>query len=413
MAAVAAALLCFARYGEGDLNAAEEARAEAAAVVDRLSDAAVAARLEALHYLGFAEFFCERYDEAIRHLRRGIGVAHGSGQGQLLIPMLVGLAHALEVRGRLRDALDTAEAAVEAARLAGNPQFTSWALVAEGWNAAMTGDLGHAHAAAEEAVDLLRGLDESVLTLGAHAHAAAIFLESGDSGRCLEEARRAGAPDLARVEPGRRAWLAAVLARAELARGSEAGAQRWLERAEAALHGVELPLARSSVLYAHALLALERDDAAAAARLADRAARVAEKVGADLQAARSHALAGQALARAGDDDAAVHALARAETELTACGAHRFRDEAARELRRLGQRTSARQRRSPGGGQLGRLSGRQREIAELVALGRSNREIASELFLSEKTVEGHLSNVFAKLGVSSRAAVAAAIARDTT
>ena len=81
MAAVAAALLCFARYGEGDLNAAEEARAEAAAVVDRLPDAAVAVRLEALYYLGFAEFFCEHYDEAIRHLRRGIGVAHAIRPG--------------------------------------------------------------------------------------------------------------------------------------------------------------------------------------------------------------------------------------------------------------------------------------------------------------------------------------------
>jgi DNA-binding NarL/FixJ family response regulator len=282
--------------------------------------------------------------------------------------------------------------------------------VAEGWSAAMTGDLTRAHDAAEEAVDLLRGLDESVLTLGAHAHTAAIFLEAEDSGRCLEEARRAGAPDLARVEPGRRAWLAAVLARAELARGSDDGAQRWLERAERELHGLELPLARSSVLHAQALLALERDDAVAAAQLAERAAVVAETVGASLQAARSQALAGRALAGAGDDDAAVRTLARAEAELTACGAHRFRDEAARELRRLGRRPSARQRRATGSGRLGRLSGRQREIAELVALGRSNREIAAELFLAEKTVEGHLSNVFEKLGVSSRAAVAAAIAR---
>jgi DNA-binding CsgD family transcriptional regulator len=411
MTAIAAGLLCFARYGQGDLDAAAEARAEATAAVDGLPDEVVATSLEALHYLGFAEFFCEQYDEAIRHLRRGISVARASGQGQLLVPMLVGLAHGLEVRGRLRDALDTAEAAVEAARLAGNRQFTSWALVAEGWSAAMTGDRGHAHAAAEEAVELLDGLDESVLTLAAHAHTAAIFLEAGDGRRCIEEARRAGAPDLVRVEPGRRAWLAAVLARAELARGSEAGAEMWLARAERALHGLELPLSRSCVLHAQALLALEQGEAPAAALLAERAVQQAEAVGADLQSARSRALAGQAHARAGDHEAAVDALARAEAELSACGAHRFRDEAARELRRLGRRTSARQRRSSGAGQLGRLSGRQREIAELVALGRSNREIAEELFLAEKTVEGHLSNIFAKLEVSSRAALAAAVARD--
>jgi DNA-binding NarL/FixJ family response regulator len=71
---------------------------------------------------------------------------------------------------------------------------------------------------------------------------------------------------------------------------------------------------------------------------------------------------------------------------------------------------ARQRRSTSGEDLERLSGREREVAELVALGRTNREIAAELFLSEKTVEGHLTNVFAKLGVTSRAAVAGVVGR---
>ena len=50
------------------------------------------------------------------------------------------------------------------------------------------------------------------------------------------------------------------------------------------------------------------------------------------------------------------------------------------------------------------------MTELVAAGRTNRQIAGELFLSEKTVEGYLANVFAKLEVSGRAAVAAAAAR---
>ena len=57
-----------------------------------------------------------------------------------------------------------------------------------------------------------------------------------------------------------------------------------------------------------------------------------------------------------------------------------------------------------------LSGRELEIADRVALGRTNREIADQLFLSQKTVEGHLTSVFAKLGVSSRAEVAEAVGR---
>ena len=51
------------------------------------------------------------------------------------------------------------------------------------------------------------------------------------------------------------------------------------------------------------------------------------------------------------------------------------------------------------------------MADLVAQGHTNREIAGELFLSEKTVESHMSRLFAKLGVSSRAAVAEAVGRE--
>jgi DNA-binding NarL/FixJ family response regulator len=58
---------------------------------------------------------------------------------------------------------------------------------------------------------------------------------------------------------------------------------------------------------------------------------------------------------------------------------------------------------------GALSPRELEIAELVTVGKTNRQIAAELFLSEKTVETHLSHVFAKLGISSRAAVAGELA----
>ena len=73
--------------------------------------------------------------------------------------------------------------------------------------------------------------------------------------------------------------------------------------------------------------------------------------------------------------------------------------------------SARPRRQDGRRTLSHLSRREREIAEHVALGRTNREIASRLFLAEKTVEGHLANVFTKLGVTSRAEVAEAVGRS--
>jgi DNA-binding CsgD family transcriptional regulator len=406
---LAAGLRCFAEYGLGGAGAAEAARERSAGLLDALPDEALALRIEAPYYLGFAEYFCERYDDAIRHLRRGIGVSRASGQGQFVVPMMVGLAHALETRGRLAEAAETAEAAVEAARLAGNRQVIGFALVAESWTAAALGDVERARTAGDEAVALLDGLDESVLTRATHAHIGVMWMDIGEVERCIEQLHAAGAPELPLIEPGRRAWLYTVLARAALARGDRDGAEGWAARSEATVGGLGLPLAEAWLLHARATIALDGGDADEAVAAALRAADVAASVHAPLPAARCRTLAGIALSASGRRDDAVRELTRAEGELAALGAARYRDEAARELRRLGRRVSARQRRTVGQG-LGALSGREREIADLVAAGRTNREIGAELFLSEKTIEGHLTRVFAKLGVTSRAALAEVVGR---
>jgi DNA-binding NarL/FixJ family response regulator len=408
--AMTSALACFAEYGRGDTDAAEAARAEAAAALDAMDDGQLAGRLEAPYFLGFAEFLCERYDDVIRHTERALAVSRATGQGQFVVPMMVGLAHALETRGRLDEALDTVEGAVEAARLSGNRQVLSWALVGEGWVAAVTGDLERGTRSAEEAVALVAELAPSILTYATHALAALVFVEAGDVERSLAEAAAAGAPEFAGVERGRAAWVLSVMARAELLRGDPAAARARLDRAHELLAGMTLPLMASTVAHAEALLALDAGDAARAVEVAADAAALADRVGAVAHAARMRALGGQALARADDRAGALELLKRAEAELAACGAERLRAEAARELRRLGVRVAGRQRRGGGEG-LDALSGREREIAELVALGRTNREIAGELFVSEKTVEGHLRNVFGKLGVSARAAVAEAVGRE--
>jgi len=76
------------------------------------------------------------------------------------------------------------------------------------------------------------------------------------------------------------------------------------------------------------------------------------------------------------------------------------DAARALLRSLGAAT----RTGPGGS--GALTGREVEVLRLVATGLSNQEIATALVISEHTVRRHLQNIFAKIGVPSRAAATA-------
>ena len=54
---------------------------------------------------------------------------------------------------------------------------------------------------------------------------------------------------------------------------------------------------------------------------------------------------------------------------------------------------------------GGLTAREREVAILIAQGRTNGEIAAHLVVSERTVESHVSNILGKLGFTSRAQIA--------
>lgn len=126
-----------------------------------------------------------------------------------------------------------------------------------------------------------------------------------------------------------------------------------------------------------------------------------------VEAARSSLVLGRALAASGDAGQAVRTLSRAEADFATVAACRERDLAARELRALGVQPPRRSRTArPRTGNPDRLSGRERQVAELVAAGRTNRQIAAQLHITENTVETHLRRIFAKLEVSSRAAVAA-------
>jgi DNA-binding NarL/FixJ family response regulator len=200
-----------------------------------------------------------------------------------------------------------------------------------------------------------------------------------------------------------------VLVESDIAAGDLAAARVHAERAAALAPGTGMAGPRAAAGRALALVALAEGDAARAAALALVAAEDAIAAGAALEAARDRLLAGRALLDT-DRDAALALLAEAGEQAARCGAPRVEAEARQALRQAGVRVGSGGARAPGTGGIDALSARELEIAALVADGLTNREIAARLFLSEKTVESHLTRVFQKLGVRSRAQVAAAVAR---
>ena len=120
-----------------------------------------------------------------------------------------------------------------------------------------------------------------------------------------------------------------------------------------------------------------------------RAWRLWHDLGAPYDAARVRLLAAEACARLGDTDGAEMELDAARSALHDLGAH-AEPRRPRSVRR-DEPT---------------LTTRETEVLVHVARGLTNREVAAQLFISEKTVARHLSNVFAKLGLASRAAATA-------
>jgi DNA-binding NarL/FixJ family response regulator len=202
---------------------------------------------------------------------------------------------------------------------------------------------------------------------------------------------------------------ALATAYADLGRDREAARVAAVAGEHAAALG--LPMATAWAERAAATVALHAGDARAAAARALVSAAAAEQVGAVVEGALSRALAGRALAAAGEQERATSELARAAATFEACGALPHRDAAEQELRRLGHRVHRRTRPGDAGAVgLATLTECELQIARLVVDRRTNPEIASELFLSVKTVETHLRNIFRKLDVSSRVELARAVER---
>jgi DNA-binding NarL/FixJ family response regulator len=410
--AAAAALLGLSCYELARHVEASEHVSEAMELVDGLSDDQIAMRVDACHWLGWCEHLIDHYEDSIRHLERGIEISRKTGQGHVLAPMTIGLVIANAWQGRLPEAARRTEEAIEIAHLAGSHQLMAWAETMHCWVAGRRGELAEAIAAGREAVRIGEQVAKGPYTVVAACWLADALIESGApaEGRDALVAAVEG-PELPGVEHAFRSCIYEVLTRAELALDQFDDAAEWARRAEAAVESLELPGRESFALRALAEVALAEGRADDAAALALEGARKAG-TGYRVDSARARVVAGRSLAAAGDRDRALAELESARAELEACGAARYRDQAVRELRRLGERVGRGGRRGRGETGVEALSGREREVAELVAERLTNREIAERLVLSERTVERHLSRIFQKLDVSSRVEVAREIERGS-
>jgi DNA-binding NarL/FixJ family response regulator len=141
---------------------------------------------------------------------------------------------------------------------------------------------------------------------------------------------------------------------------------------------------------ARGAIELARGDAAAALPALRQARATWQALGAPYEEARSCELLGLACRMLGDVDSATLELEAARATFEELGA-------ATDLARVESLLSGRSRDRHG------LTPRELEVLRLVAAGRTNKEIADELVVSARTVDRHVSNIFAKLGVPSRAA----------
>lgn len=228
---------------------------------------------------------------------------------------------------------------------------------------------------------------------------------------CLDRGEPAGARDraeqyLREASPHAGTLRAAgleLLVRAETALGHGENAAQALQELAAVAALVATGPLRAAAAFAAGTVAAAAGELERARTAFEDATRLYHRSGAPFEAARARFELARVLGDLGRIDDAVREARAAATSLRRIGAARETERADALPAELGGRPAA--AASP-------LTGRECEVLRLVAEGRTNREIAQRLVLSEHTVNRHVTNILAKLGVASRsAAVADALRRE--
>ncbi|MGA5076988.1 LuxR C-terminal-related transcriptional regulator [Streptomyces griseoincarnatus] len=339
----------------GDVTSARRAGARALAAARTTGSAALEPR--ALEYLAYAELRAGRHQLARTHAEEGLRAAERTGQRNTAAHHHAVLALAASIEGEADLVAEHAEAALRTARRHGLAQAATlahWAVARADLGA------GRPREAAQRLGPLVRP--------GARRGHFAVWMLAVPC--FVEAAASAGRPQHAEaVVEDFVLWAAC---------GADPQAPSQLLRCRALLAGPDT----ADELY---LRALDRHDDTAG----------------DFERARTELLYGKWLRRRRRLREARARLEEARLGFERCGAPLWAQQAAAELRAGGAAPNAAPAASVGAGDLARLTPQQMRIARYVAAGATNREVALSLSVSTRTVDYHLRNVFATLGLRSR------------
>jgi DNA-binding CsgD family transcriptional regulator len=398
----ALAVLSLADCFSGAMPTGTQLATRAGHVLDGLQDSELVTWPDTALWVGLSEVFAERLHDSARHLTRAVRVGRAARRPLVLLYALIGRALAMRLTGCLSDVARSADEAVEIAAAAGSDELRMAAATTAWWARVWAEDTsdGSPHAAV---AGLPPGCDW--LATVSRGMLAEVKLATGDAAGCHCLLTDAG-PGLSAADPWSRVGWYELLARAAVTAGNHVRADEWAGRAEAVARKLALP-GRAGLAALARAQALAAADPAVSANIALAAAESLTASGMVLDAGRAHAVAGWALLACDERDQARAAAQTALEIFESCGARRLGKQVSVLRRRLGST-------APRGGRLVRgvaaLSRRERQVAALVSEGLTNRQIAARLFVTDKTVEMHLSHVFEKLGVLNRVGVAREFSR---